>query len=218
MEKNIQELMKALQEPFTEDELEFRVGATNVDKTKGLALAYVQARCIQNRLDQVLGMENWKVSYRPIEGGFICSLELRLNGEWISREDGANNTEFEPIKGGISSAFKRVASVWGIGRYLYEVESKWYPIEKQGKGYGFTTTPKLKETKSRTVEIKEESISPPQSKLDRAKSIAIDFGKYKGKTLGEVYQQDSKYLSYIIDKGKDENMKNACRYLLEKSA
>ncbi|MGL6099316.1 MAG: Rad52/Rad22 family DNA repair protein [Fusobacteriaceae bacterium] len=218
MEKNIQELLKALQEPFTEEELEFRVGATNADKTKGLALAYVQARAIQNRLDKVLGMENWKVAYREIQGGFLCSLELRLNGEWISREDGANSTEFEPIKGGISCAFKRVASVWGIGRYLYEVESKWCPIEKQGRGYGFVTTPKLQETKNKSTEVKGKAVVTTQSKLERAKAIIIDFGKYKGKTLGEVYQQDSKYLSYIIDKGKDESMKNACKYLLEKSA
>lgn len=214
MEKNIQELLKALQEPFTEEELEFRVGATNADKTKGLALAYVQARAIQNRLDKVLGMENWKVAYRPIDSGFICCLELRLNGEWISREDGANNTEFEPLKGGISCAFKRVASVWGIGRYLYEVESKWYAIEKQGRSYGFIKTPRLEETKSKISEVREEPISTPQSKIDRAKAVIIDFGKYKGKTLGEVYQQDSKYISYILENGKDQSMKNACKCII----
>lgn len=214
MEKSLQELQKALQEPFTEDELEFRVGATNGDKTKGLALAYVQARSIQNRLDKVLGMQNWKVSYREINGGFLCSLEIRINGEWISREDGANNTDFEAIKGGISCAFKRVASVWGIGRYLYELESKWYPIEKYGKGYRFTTIPKTQEVKSKVLDMIKEVTPMEQSKLDKAKNILIDFGKYKGKTIGEVHEQDSKYLSYIIEKGANESIKNACRYIL----
>ena len=37
-------LLEKLREPFSKDELEFRVGATNSDKTTGLALAYVQAR------------------------------------------------------------------------------------------------------------------------------------------------------------------------------
>lgn len=215
MENGAKELLKSLQEPFTEDELEFRVGATNADKTKGLALAYVQARSIQNRLDRVLGMDNWKVSYREIQGGFLCSLELRIGGEWIAREDGANNTEFEPIKGGISCAFKRVASVWGIGRYLYELESKWCPIEKQGRGYGFITMPKIQEVKNKMPEATKEPSFPSQSKLEKAKDIVIDFGKYKGKTLGEVHQSDLKYLSYIIDKGKDESIKNACRYILK---
>ena len=35
------------------------------------------------------------------------------------------------IKGGISSAFKRVASVWGIGRYLYSLENKWLSNRKK---------------------------------------------------------------------------------------
>ncbi|WP_443864261.1 hypothetical protein [Fusobacterium ulcerans] len=49
----IKEIMNKLQEPFEDSEIEFRVGATNGDKTKGMALAYVQARAIQNRLDSL---------------------------------------------------------------------------------------------------------------------------------------------------------------------
>ena len=67
-------LKEKLEKPFSDDELEFRVGATNSDKTKGLALAYIQARAIQNRLDEVVGIENWKVSYKEITGGFIAKL------------------------------------------------------------------------------------------------------------------------------------------------
>ena len=47
------DLLKKLREPFRKEELEFRVGATNNDKSMGLALAYVQARAIQNRLDEL---------------------------------------------------------------------------------------------------------------------------------------------------------------------
>ncbi len=117
MEKSTNEIMKQLKEPFNEDELEFKVGATNEDKSMGLALAYVEARAIQNRLDRVLGVTNWKVQYREITGGFICNLAIRVNGEWTSKEDGSQVTDYESIKGGISSAFKRVAaSGYGIGR------------------------------------------------------------------------------------------------------
>ena len=41
-------IYEKLKEKFDEKDLEFRVGATNSDKTMGLALAYVQARAIQN--------------------------------------------------------------------------------------------------------------------------------------------------------------------------
>ena len=113
------DLLKKLREPFRKEELEFRVGATNNDKSMGLALAYVQARAIQNRLDELFGVDGWTVSYKEISAGFICSLSIKINDRWVTKEDGAGMTEYESVKGGISNAFKRVASSgFGIGRYL----------------------------------------------------------------------------------------------------
>lgn len=66
------EIMKKLKEKFLEDELEFRIGSMNSDKTMALALPYVQARAIQNRLDEVVGFNNWQVSYREINGGLFA--------------------------------------------------------------------------------------------------------------------------------------------------
>lgn len=207
--KNLKEM---LEKPFRTDELEFRVGATNKDKTKGLALAYVQARAIQNRLDETLGIENWRVSYKEINSGFIATLELKINNEWIAKQDGAGTTDYEAIKGGISSAFKRAASVWGIGRYLYEVESKWYPIEKRGNSYIFKEQPTLLTTPTNTEISKPEK---EETKEQKAKSIEIGFGKYKGKTLGEIQQQDKAYLLYLSMNSKDIKLVNACKYLLQ---
>ncbi len=199
-------LKEKLERPFSDDELEFRVGATNSDKTKGLALAYIQARAIQNRLDEVVGIENWRVSYKEITGGFIAKLELKINNEWIAKEDGSGMTDYEAIKGGISCAFKRVASVWGIGRYLYEVEGQWLPIEQRGKSYVFKETPKINKQQKET--LKEES------KEDRAKNIELTFGKYKGKTLGEIFKENKDYLIYLTTNSKDTKIINACKYLL----
>lgn len=167
----MEKILGLLQKEFKDDELEYRVGATNEDKTLGLALVYVQARAIQKRLDEVLGATNWKVSYREVENGFIAKLELRINDEWISKEDGAGNTEYEAIKGGISSAFKRVASVWGIGRYLYSLENKWFPIEKRGKKYVFKNL------------IKDVYVPNTLREETRIENIKLTFGKYRGKSL-----------------------------------
>ena len=201
-------LKEQLERPFLEDELEFRVGATNSDKTKGLALAYIQARAIQNRLDEVVGIENWRVSYKEINGGFLAKLELKINNEWIAKEDGANITDYEAIKGGISSAFKRAASVWGIGRYLYEIESQWLPIEQRGKTYVFKETPKLNN------KDQESNSDNNTSKEERAKNIELTFGKYKGKTLGDIFNENKEYLVYLIANSKDTKIVNACKYLL----
>lgn len=216
MSKSLEEITRELKLPFSQEKIEYKVGATNQEKTMGLALAYIQARGIQDRLDEVVGFSNWKVSYTELQGGFLCSLSLRIDGEWIEKQDGSQNTEFEAIKGGISSAFKRVASSgWGIGRFLYDIDSQWFPIRKVGKGYQFTITPSIdivpeKELVSEEKAIKEEQ---PKDKLSKARMLQITFGKYSGKILGDVYDSNKRYIQYLIDKSQDQSLVNACKYL-----
>lgn len=207
------EIMEKLKEKFLESELEFRIGSMNSDKTMALALPYIQARAIQNRLDDVVGFHNWQVSYREISGGFICSLSLCIDGIWITKEDGAGMTDFESIKGGISNAFKRVAaSGFGIGRYLYEFKKNWYPVRLQGRNYVFSMEPKL-ENKGEVKDVTEE-----KNTNISAKRVIVNFGKYKGSDLLTIYNNDPKYINYLLDKSKDENILNACKELIKKGA
>ena len=47
-----------------------------------------------------------------------------------------------------------------------------------------------------------------------AKGLVINFGKYNGKTLGEIKDMnDIKYLEYLFDKANDENIKKAVSIL-----
>ena len=206
-------LLKKLREHFPVEDIEYKIGALNSDKTKGLALAYVSARAIQNRLDSVLGMENWKVSYREIQGGFLCTLSIRINNEWIEKEDGANVTEFESVKGGISNAFKRVASSgFGIGRYLYNARDSWYCVKKQGSGYIFAETPKLQLKEEK--ESKEKTEAKPKAEQQNNNEIIITFGKYKGQSLTDIYHNDRSYIKYLRDKSKDTEIIKECEKLL----
>ena len=207
------DLLKKLREPFRKEELEFRVGATNNDKSMGLALAYVQARAIQNRLDELFGVDGWTVSYKEISAGFICSLSIKINDRWVTKEDGAGMTEYESVKGGISNAFKRVASSgFGIGRYLYNAKKNWYPIRQQGRGYVFTETPILE--LNNEVEIKKrEDIGKIVERAEKRK-IVIDFGKYKGMTLDKIYEKDKNYIKYLKENAKDKKILEACIELI----
>jgi len=135
-----------LKEPFRPDEIEWRVGSTNGDKTKGLALAYVTNRAIQDRLDDVFGPSNWQNEFRPWKSDSqICGISVWDDDkqQWITKWDGADDSQTEAIKGGLSDSMKRSAYQWGIGRYLYKLPQTWVAIEACGKSYRLKETPKL---------------------------------------------------------------------------
>jgi hypothetical protein len=132
----MQELFDSLCMPFPSDSIEWRVGSTNSEKTKGLPVCYLNARTVMDRLDSVCGPENWQCNYLPAPSLMICNIGLRIpGGEWIWKADGAGATDFEGEKGMLSDALKRAAVRWGVGRYLYEIDAKWVPIEQHGKSY-----------------------------------------------------------------------------------
>ena len=141
---------KLLAYPFTADEIEWRVLLTTKDKSKGQVAAYIDSRAIQKRLDDVLGRENWKNHFITMPGNsnsttaHICEISIYYpdRQEWITKSDGAGSTDIEPIKGGLSNAFKRAASIWNIGRYLYELPGIWVLL-KDGKYIDPAEKPKL---------------------------------------------------------------------------
>ncbi len=138
------EIMSKLQAPFHPDEIEWRVGVTSSDKGKGLALAYVTNRAIQNRLDEVFGIYGWKNEFREWKkDGQLCGISVKHEGEWITKYDGADDSNMEATKGGLSDAMKRAAYQWGIGRYLYELPDVWVPLKQSGRSYVIAETPKL---------------------------------------------------------------------------
>jgi hypothetical protein len=100
-----------------------------------LALAYIDARDVMERLDAVCGPWGWQDSYiETTKGRVICSLSIAVDGQWISKSDGAGDTEVEGDKGGISDAFKRAGVKWGIGRYLYAISNVYAPCEANKRG------------------------------------------------------------------------------------
>lgn len=138
------DISSRLQAPFSPAQIEWRVGATTGDKTKGIALAYVTNRAIQSRLDEVFGPFGWKNEFREWKNNSqLCGISVFENNEWITKWDGANDSETEATKGGLSDAMKRAAVQWGIGRYLYDLESEWAPIVLSGKSYRLADIPRL---------------------------------------------------------------------------
>ena len=141
------EIEKRLKAPFPGDRISWRVGATTADKKKGMALAYIDARDVMDRLDEVVGPENWQDRYPHANGKTVCEIDIYIEGRgWVTKADGAGDTDHEAEKGALSDAFKRAAVRWGIGRYLYDLQSPWVEIEGFGKSYRIKDSeiPKLK--------------------------------------------------------------------------
>jgi hypothetical protein len=126
-----QELFDALASPFPAESIDWRVGSTTSDKSKGMALAYIDARVVMDRLDSVCGPDGWQNNYSPSgNAAVVCNIGILMpNGEWIWKSDGAGHTDVEAEKGMLSDAFKRAAVRFGIGRYLYDLDSPWVELD-----------------------------------------------------------------------------------------
>lgn len=126
-------LLTQLKNPFNPKQLKWRVGATNKEKTKGIALAYLDAREVMKRLDDVCGPDRWQTKLTRTGEGFTCELGIKFGDEWIWKSNSAGDTKVESIKGGASDAFKRAGAVWGVGRYLYYLPNVWVALDEDKK-------------------------------------------------------------------------------------
>ena len=136
--EEIRELEKQLKAPFPANSIDWRIsraGQTN-GKTWAFCLAYIDNRSIMNRLDEVFGIAGWKNEYKASpNGGTLCGISIFLNCGWVTKWDGAGDTNFESVKGGLSDSMKRAANQWGIGRYLYSLTEMYAVISEGGKYY-----------------------------------------------------------------------------------
>ena len=139
MQKDYRQIQTELAQPFAPEDLEWRIQVTTKNKDKGLAVPYVTNRAIQDRLDDVVGPENWRNDYKPWHKGNkkesqLCGISIYLEDrkEWLTKWDGAEDTDVEPVKGGLSDSMKRCAVHWGVGRVLYKMTDVWVQVEQKG--------------------------------------------------------------------------------------
>lgn len=138
------EITARLGEPFDPSEVKFKPAM--VKNNRALAMAYVDARVIQDRLDDVLGVGGWQDEYSVLpDGSVVCRLRVRVGDEWVTKEDVGSPSEQpdagDRLKASFSDALKRAAVKYGIGRYLYRIPASWWdydPVKRQ-----FSTLPRL---------------------------------------------------------------------------
>lgn len=132
---------------------------------RGQFMAYIDARDVFNRLDAVVGGDQWQDSVKRVneDGSVIVALSLCINGEWLTKEDiGYPNNpgagvEDEPLKAAVSDGIKRAAVHYGVGRFLYDLPATWTEVDQHGQ----PTRPLPGETAPAQAPI-QRAPSPPQ--------------------------------------------------------
>lgn len=115
-----EQVVAQLSAPFPENEIRW------VPKGGGREVAYVTARHGMNRLDEAVGPAFWSDHYEIFgQDGVLCRLTVSFDGgsTWVTKcgiggYAGMQDAE-DDEKSAESSAFKRAAVKFGIGRYLY---------------------------------------------------------------------------------------------------
>ena len=202
-------------------------------------LPFITARGIQQRLDDVFGVEGWSPEYTVVpEQGVVCTLRCKSGDVEIVKSDGAEFSQVSGLKGGISGALKRAASVMGIGRYLYDLKEVNVNLKnKKFRGKIILPDEYLPEDeRTGNTEIKIEynggfeshrgdgayardndSSQEGHGELTEEVKAALEFvindGSFNdGKKMGEV---SIKSLSYMAKFGKSDEIKAAAKLVLD---
>lgn len=85
-----------LAEPIPWEEIEWRAASQGMGRDNRpwcKILPYINNRTVMERLDHVVGPENWKDEFLSVPGGFMCGISVRVGDEWITKWDGAADVQ-----------------------------------------------------------------------------------------------------------------------------
>jgi hypothetical protein len=190
-----------------------------VKDNRALVICFVDARVIQDRLDDVLGVMGWQDSYECLpDGAVVCRLRIRVGDEWITKEDVGGQSE-QPDEGdrrkaAFSDALKRAAVKFGIGRYLYRLKPQWVDYDPQKRQV--VGTPRLP-APAQPAPKKEQAAAPTAG--EDAKLVVARFAKRIGeaKSLSDLSAilKDSKEVKARLS---DEQAQSLRKLWLEREA
>lgn len=194
----VRAVTRALSEPFDPSFVRFKPAV--VSGNRALALAYVDARAIQDRLDEVLGVENWQDDYEALaDGSVICRLRLKLGRRWITKVDVGSPSEQpdlgDRMKAAFSDALKRAAVKFGMGRYLYRLPNQWADYDPQKRQ--FVSPPKLPAFALPRPAVKTAVQTLPANGVELQKRLQ----DYEGKLTAQGVCQPGALLKHVLDAG-----------------
>jgi len=154
---NLDALFAQLAVPFDPTEIKWRVTHTTRDGSRGAVIAFADPRAYTDRLNRLFTPTGWTRSYevstvssvtrtkkdKLIQTGKVlvtCTLTITGLGchagsgeEWADEENAMTSAE--------AQAFKRAASCYGLGRYLYDLAEMWVPLNEHRQPIQIPTLP-----------------------------------------------------------------------------
>jgi hypothetical protein len=154
---NLDALFAQLAVPFDPTEIKWRVTHTTRDGSRGAVIAFADPRAYTDRLNRLFTPTGWTRSYevstvssvtrtkkdKLIQTGKVlvtCTLTITGLGrhagsgeEWADEENAMTAAE--------AQAFKRAASCYGLGRYLYDLAEMWVPLNEHRQPIQIPTLP-----------------------------------------------------------------------------
>lgn len=194
------QITQALAAPFDLHEVKFKPQV--VSGNRALALAYVDARVIQDRLDDVLGVEGWQDEYECLpDGSVVCRLRLRIGGEWVTKMDVGGPSEQpdggDRLKAAFSDALKRAAVKFGVGRYLYRLPTQWADYDPQKRQIVRPPVLPASAQPKRATSLTAEPRRPANGSELRQRLL-----DYEAKLIAEGVCEAGELMRHVIDAGK----------------
>lgn len=218
-------LLEKLQQPIP---YSWRIQSRTKDRSKALCTAYIDARDVMRVLDQHC---LWEVEYKEINGFIFAGIGIHIDGGKLWRWDCGQRIEDNPQdqmyeqagKSAASDAFKRAAVMWGVGRFLYDLEivslqcdDKGNPIDSNGRKIWDITSHinGLKSGSNKPTEASQPVSNLPQDKYDAMVKF-IEEGRWKDVESAikkyELTLEQKTSLTGLINKAKSEAVTKAVK-------
>jgi len=135
------ERLTKLTEEFPAEEVHLLAKQISQDGTRCLALAYLDARHVSERLTEVFGIGGWSVSHEVVSEKCVKTRLRILDTEYpeavfedFGYSDAADNQpQPEHLKAAASDGLKRAAVLLGVGRYLYRLGRTWCDYDAEAR-------------------------------------------------------------------------------------
>src|SRR6266853_1478500 len=154
----IEEIRNLLLDPFDPAEIKWRVTATSSQQgrngpvKRGQLVAYADQRAYTDRLNEVFGEWGWTRSYdvqmvqnferrapgdkkqTAVAAKVVVVSKVTIHGfgshtgvgeEWADDQNAATRAE--------AQAFKRACACFGLGRYLYDLDTIWMDLDQNNR-------------------------------------------------------------------------------------